>query len=217
MSKDKRAKNIFKVTVEWSDYSPHSPTRTGQLPLAAIVPTGERVDLHTQDIQVAAWQCNVPYAGWVKMGHGVNAKESGWGDDGSRAVGCSGATVEVLAPEGTKFIFEQGCNDCGDTLGEVDEDELIHGRAPEVICADCQAEEAEMQAEQERILQEERDYYQPRTFAELEQLTGVRRRSLTAAADKGTLDAHKSGGTWLSSIAAVEDAIAGEYIRSPKK
>jgi len=110
---DKRTKSTFTVAVEWSDYSPHSPTRTGQLPIAAIVPGGERVDLGAQDIQVAAYQNNVPYSGWVKMGHGVSAKESGWGDDGSRAMGRSGATVEILAPEGTRFVFEQGCDDCG--------------------------------------------------------------------------------------------------------
>jgi len=214
---DKRIKSTFSVNVEWSDYSPHPPTRIGQLPLAAIVPTGERVDLGPQDIQVAAYQRNVPFGGWVKIGHGVSAKESGWGDDGNRAMGRSGATVEVLAPEGTRFLFEQGCDDCGDTLGEAGEDELIHGRAPEVICANCQTQIDYENELIETTRQEEQEYYQPRTFAELEQLTGVRVRSLTAAADKGTLDAHKSGGTWLSSVCAVEDAIAAGDIRAPKR
>ena len=130
MSKDDRTKSTFTVVVEWSDCSPHSPSRTGQLPLAAITPTGERVELSCEDIQVAQYQRNVPYNSWVKMGHGISAKESGWSDGDGRSYGRSGAKVEILAPEGTKFLFERGCDSCGESLGE-EEDRLAEEQRQE--------------------------------------------------------------------------------------
>lgn len=214
MSKqDERVKSIFNVTVEWSDYSEHSPTRTGQLPIAAILPTDERVDIGTTDIQVAMIQNNVPFYGWVKMGRGISCKEKSWGNDGSSSVGRSGASLEILAPKATIFIFEQGCDYCGDSLREISGNDLTHNRAPETFCEGCQQIIIEQEQLMKEQAQEEQEYYQEITFAELEQRTGIRQRSLVLAAGKDTLDARKSGSTWMSSVAAVDDAISAGYIR----
>ena len=51
------------------------------------------------------------------------------------------------------------------------------------------------------------------TLRELEKETGVNRDTLYMAIYSGRLDARKSGGTWLSSPAAVERAIAAKKLR----
>ena len=51
------------------------------------------------------------------------------------------------------------------------------------------------------------------TLRELEQETGITRSALYMAIYSGRLDAYKSGGTWLSTPAAVERAIESGRLR----
>ncbi len=54
-------KTTFKHTVEWSDWSEHSPSHTGQLPSAVILPDGVRVDMSKE----ARYEAITPPAAWV--------------------------------------------------------------------------------------------------------------------------------------------------------
>ena len=38
-------KTTWTARVEWSDWSEYSPSRTGQLPCAIVLPDGERVEI----------------------------------------------------------------------------------------------------------------------------------------------------------------------------
>lgn len=149
----KRQKSTFTIRIEWSDRSDrseHSPSVFGALPTAAILPDGARVEIDSDDIQATIWNNNVPFEGWVKMGNEVSVKEKSWGDDGFRSVGRSGASLEILAPEGTVFLFGQGCDSCGEFLGEIGEDELFHGCVPIIRCEQC----TKIAAEQAALMEE---------------------------------------------------------------
>jgi len=195
-----RTKSIFTSSVEWSDYSPHSPMRNGQLPCAVMIDE-YRVEIGLTDIQVAQYQCNVPYDGdgWVKMDHGINARQSNWSDGGR--VGRAGARVEILAPDGAVFLFESGCDDCSDKLGEVEESELVHDRAPVVVCDDCQT----LQAEEDRLAEEDRQYHDvPHTLTWLARWSGIERNTLKAAVKYGRLSHTRDANTVLSTMADVD-------------
>jgi hypothetical protein len=154
-------KFTFKHMVEWSDWSEHSPSHKGQLPYAAVLPDGERVDM-AEDVRYEAIHIapRRPRATYVHLHENVRIRESHWGDDGSRRMGRAGSKLEVLAPKGSTFLFAQYCPGCGDQVGEVGSDELTKAhRAPEEFCADCTArikeeerlmEEARREAEAER-------------------------------------------------------------------
>ena len=112
------AKFTFKHTVEWSDRSPHSPSHTGQIPCAVILPDGERVDLSVVAVEVARWNQEANADRYVQLHENVRVREPFGGDDGSRRHGRSWSTMKILAPAGSKFLFSRNCPGCGETAGE---------------------------------------------------------------------------------------------------
>lgn len=146
----------FTSTTEWSDWSENSPQTRGSLPDYVVI-DGKQVNCDTETIQVAQYNAEAP--DWVKLSQNVSARTHAWGDDGSRRMGCSGRTIEILAPEDATFLYIHQCSACGNELrissDEPDLDEL---------CEDCQ----NIVDEQEREAEAYREEYQKYVEAERE-------------------------------------------------
>lgn len=113
------AKYRFTQRTEWSDQSPHSPSATGQIPHAVILPDGERVGLDVGDIEIAKWnQDKMGADAYVQLHANVRVRDSFGGDDHTRRHGRDWSTLEVLAPKGSRFLFARICPVCGDAAGE---------------------------------------------------------------------------------------------------
>ena len=116
------AKFTFTFThqMEWSDRSAHSPSHTGQIPCAATLPDGDRVELSVEAVEIARWnQEHMSAQNYVQLHENVRVRDSfGGGDDGSRRHGRSWSKLEILAPAGSKFLFSRNCPGCGETAGE---------------------------------------------------------------------------------------------------
>ncbi len=148
------AKFTFIHTTEWSDRSPHSPSHTGQLPCAVVLPDGERVELDEYARYMAGEllynaRMEGSKATYAQIHPNVRFRESHWGDDGSRRMGRAGNKMEVFAPKGSLFFFSRICPWCGRKSGEAEESELIHGKATPLYHVPCQAEADE----QERFIE----------------------------------------------------------------
>lgn len=131
-------KYVFKRRVEWSNCSPHSPSHHGQLPKAAVLPTGERVGLDPSSIDWS--RVSVSRAGYVAIHPRVRIQRADWGDDGCRPYGRAEATLTVLAPKGTRFMFAQYCPFCGEQTGEQElPGRSYDERADEIAHPACQA------------------------------------------------------------------------------
>jgi hypothetical protein len=153
-------KATFRHSIEWSDWSEHSPNHHGQLPCAVILPDGERIALDDGALYQA--QSNLFYARmerrsratYAQIHPNVRVREDSWGDDGSRRMGRAGSTMEVLAPKGSRFVFNYRCPYCGEESGECEESELRGGQADPLWHESCKAEDEE----QERGVEEHRRY-----------------------------------------------------------
>lgn len=117
-------KTTFKSAYQWSDYSEFSPQRSGQLPVAVILPDGRRIDLSDEEIFAAAAKfarlhptSRAEYTPIARDGV-VKAKLTSWGDDGRRSCGSCGETLKVIAPKGSEFRFDRYCEFCGEVVNE---------------------------------------------------------------------------------------------------
>jgi len=133
-------KAVFEKVVEWSDFSPNSPSVNGSLPSAVRLPRGTVVAISLDDIleRAAEYANRHPNsrAKYVPMVQDstVRCCLFEWGDRGDRPYGRSGAKLNVIAPAGSCFLFAQVCPWCGSTNG------LVEGGPEDSWCHDCAAE-----------------------------------------------------------------------------
>lgn len=155
-------KYTFRHVMEWSDRSEHSPSHTGQLPEAVILPDGERIDLG-ENVEIAHWNDGKSGAGYVQIHENVRVREKSRCDNPNARYGKSGAMLEVLAPKGSKFVFEQYCSFCGypggEQIVEYDAKFQYRFRAEDQDCAECVAIDAEQRHSIDETQQDEAEYF----------------------------------------------------------
>jgi hypothetical protein len=135
-------KKTFTYRTEWSDRSEHSPHTVGQLPDFVKLPDGERVDLQPDDRDPFMQPSK---AGYVQVHENVRVRYTFWGDNGTRRAGRAGGRVDIIAPKGSTFFFEQRCPLCGELTGHVTEFSLLsNGRPPENWHEDCARQAQQM-------------------------------------------------------------------------
>lgn len=108
----------FVHNIEWSDRSGQSPSRSGAVPIALILPNGERVETDVDNLASARFELDFPLAQWIRLHNQVTLRENHWGDDPERSFGRCGYALYLHAPENCKFVFGVYCPHCGEQTGE---------------------------------------------------------------------------------------------------
>lgn len=142
------AKYVFHHRFEWSDMSEYSPTASGSIPHAVILPDGERVSLDEVDIQVAGWNQEAnPELTYIQLHDNVRVQDSCGGDQTTQRHGRRWSKLEVQAPKGSTFAFTVRCPFCGERSGETIRSASESPRVPiEEAHLECQSRRDEEQA-----------------------------------------------------------------------
>jgi len=129
-------KRTFSYTTEWSDWSENSPSTRGRLPRAVRLPDGEMIDL-TPDERFQ----RPSRSGYFQIHANVRVRIAHWGDNGTQRMGRAGGKMDVIAPKGSEFLFEQRCPLCGGHIGMTTDSD-----APPMFHPACKAEMDENEA-----------------------------------------------------------------------
>ena len=103
-----REKTKFSYWFEWSDYGESSQ---GRLPTAVVLPCGQTISLEPWSVQPIAWaQGEGRPLAWVVLARAdgkplVSILEQYGGDDTMRRSGRTWATMEILAPKDSRFLY----------------------------------------------------------------------------------------------------------------
>lgn len=190
---------------EWSDFSEYSPSHWGQLPIAVILPDGERVGLGAGDLEPARYNFYRQFESapehehyWIPLAASVKFRLYGGMTDAAQRTGRGKESLHVLAPENSQFVFRRFCPHCGEPSSEEIHSGEFSGRAEPEYHEKCRRIVAEMEAEQEK--------FRWRTVTEIAEELGIEYNTLVKAVREHRVDGHKSGGTWLTCVAEVEHA-----------
>lgn len=188
---------------EWSDFSEHSPSHWGQLPIAVILPDSNRIALHSGAIEAAEFEFFGPHGrrgkAWIPLGEsGIKFRLTSHTAAATQRVGRGSERMEILAPKDTQFVFRRWCPHCGETSGEEVYDGDFSGRAELKYHEGCLAIIAEMEEEMER--------QRWQTVPAVAERLGIEYDTLVKAVREGRVYGQKSAGTWLTTVVEVEHA-----------
>lgn len=139
---------------EWSDFSEYSPSHLGQLPVVVILPDGEGIGLANGDLERAQYDFYRQFESapkhehyWIPLTEDVKFRLSGGMTDPTKRFGKGKESLEVLAPEGSRFVFRRFCPYCGEPNGEEIHDGDFSGKAEKQYHEECQKIVAELEKE----------------------------------------------------------------------